>query len=110
MFRAGGRLEDEHVGEVQAAIVAGELELVGAEVVRHFAPPSRSRCGRGRASAADEVEQGGVDLGGMGLNVSHHAALRQLSNRLVGIMPESRTVYDEHTAWRHHVNDQQAAA
>jgi hypothetical protein len=34
----------------------------------------------------DEVEQGGVDLGGMGLNVSHHAALRQLSNRLVGIM------------------------
>ena len=35
MFRAGGRLEDEHVGEVQAAIVAGEFEVVGAEVVRH---------------------------------------------------------------------------
>jgi hypothetical protein len=40
MFRTDGRLEDEHVGEVQAAIVAGELELVGAEVVRHFALPS----------------------------------------------------------------------
>ena len=35
MFRAGGRREDEHVGEVQAAVVAGELEVVGAEVVRH---------------------------------------------------------------------------
>jgi hypothetical protein len=39
MFWAGGRLEDEHVGEVQAAVVAGELEVVGAEVVRHFALP-----------------------------------------------------------------------
>jgi len=35
VFGAGGRLEDEQVGEVQAAVVAGELELVGAEVVRH---------------------------------------------------------------------------
>jgi transposase len=46
-------------------------------------------------------------------NISHHAALRQLSNRLVGILHgclKSRTLYDEHTAWRHHVNDQQAAA
>jgi hypothetical protein len=33
-------LEDEYVGEVKAAVVAGELELVGAEVVRHFALPS----------------------------------------------------------------------
>jgi hypothetical protein len=38
--------------------------------------------------------------------------LRQLSNRLVGILHgslKSRTLYDEHTAWEHHVNDQQAA-
>jgi len=35
MFRIGGRREDEHVGEVQAAVVAGKLEVVGAEVVRH---------------------------------------------------------------------------
>jgi hypothetical protein len=35
VFGAGGRLEDEHVGEVQAAVVAGELEVVRAEVVRH---------------------------------------------------------------------------
>jgi hypothetical protein len=45
-------------------------------------------------------------------NISHHATLRQLSNRLVGILHgslKSRTLYDEHTAWEHHVNDQQAA-
>src|SRR6185437_5972439 len=35
MLRAGGRREAEHVGEVQAAVVAGKLEVVGAEVVRH---------------------------------------------------------------------------
>lgn len=34
--------------------------------------------------------------------VSHHAALRQLANRLVGILHgclKSKTAYDEHTAW-----------
>jgi transposase len=45
--------------------------------------------------------------------MSHHAALRQLSNRLVGILHgclKTGTVYDEHTAWAHHNQDQQAAA
>jgi hypothetical protein len=35
----------------------------------------------------------------------HQAALRQLANRLVGILhgcPKTRTAYDEHTAWSHH--------
>ena len=43
----------------------------------------------------------------------HHAALRQLSNRLVGILHgclKTRTLYDEHTAWAHHNQDQQTAA
>jgi hypothetical protein len=44
----------------------------------------------------------------------HQAALRQLSNRLVGILHgclKTRTPYDEHTAWGHHQKqDQQAAA
>jgi transposase len=43
----------------------------------------------------------------------HHAALRQLSNRLVGILHgclKSGTLYDEHTAWAHHSQDQQTAA
>ncbi len=34
--------------------------------------------------------------------VSHHAALRQLANRLVGILHgclKTRTLYDEATAW-----------
>jgi transposase len=42
----------------------------------------------------------------------HHAALRQLSNRLVGILHgclKTGTLYDEHTAWAHH-QDQQTAA
>ena len=35
----------------------------------------------------------------------HHAALRQLGNRLVGILHgclKTRTRYDESTAWNHH--------
>ena len=38
----------------------------------------------------------------------HHAALRQLANRLVGILHgclKSGTVYDEATAWQHHRGD-----
>ncbi len=38
--------------------------------------------------------------------VSHHAALRQLGNRLVGILHgclKTGTLYDEATAWSHHV-------
>ena len=44
----------------------------------------------------------------------HHAALRQLSNRLVGILHgclKTGRLYDEHIAWAHHNHqDQQAAA
>jgi Transposase/Transposase IS116/IS110/IS902 family len=44
----------------------------------------------------------------------HHAALRQLGNRLVGILHgclKTRTCYDEDTAWgHHHKKDQQQAA
>ena len=37
--------------------------------------------------------------------VSHHPALRQLANRLVGILHgclKTGTLYDETTAWSHH--------
>jgi len=43
----------------------------------------------------------------------HHAALRQLSNRLVGILHgclKTGRLYDETTAWAHHNQDQYAAA
>jgi transposase len=43
----------------------------------------------------------------------HHAALRQLSNRLVSILHgclKTGTSYDEHTAWGHRRQDQQPAA
>jgi len=45
--------------------------------------------------------------------LDHHAALRQLANRLVGILHDclkTRTRYDETTAWSHHNNDRQTAA
>ncbi|MBQ0897969.1 IS110 family transposase [Micromonospora sp. U56] len=46
--------------------------------------------------------------------ISHHAALRQLGNRLVGILHgclKTRTPYDEATAWHHReAHDQTAAA
>ena len=37
-------------------------------------------------------------------NIGHQAALRQLANRLVGILHgclKTHTRYDEHTAWAH---------
>ena len=43
----------------------------------------------------------------------HHQALRALGNRLVGILHgclTHHTRYDEHTAWAHRTQDQQAAA
>jgi transposase len=45
--------------------------------------------------------------------ISHRAALRQLGNRLVGILHgclKTGNPYDEHTAWAHHHKDQQLAA
>lgn len=44
--------------------------------------------------------------------LDHTAALRQLANRLVGILHgclKTRTPYNEHTAWHHHQNQQPAA-
>lgn len=43
----------------------------------------------------------------------HHAALRQLANRLVGILHgclKARTTYDENTAWSHRTQQQPATA
>ena len=40
-------------------------------------------------------------------NIGHHAALRQLANRLVGVLHgclKTRTVYNEDRAWAHHQN------
>jgi transposase len=45
--------------------------------------------------------------------VNHHAALRQLGNRLVGILHgclKTSTAYNEHAAWTHTKQDPQAAA
>ena len=45
--------------------------------------------------------------------LDHNPALRQLANRLVGILHgclKTRTLYNETTAWSHHNQDQQNAA
>jgi Transposase/Transposase IS116/IS110/IS902 family len=45
--------------------------------------------------------------------IGHHAALRQLANRLVGILHgclKTGTPYDEDTAWQHHRAETHAAA
>jgi hypothetical protein len=45
--------------------------------------------------------------------LDHNPALRQLANRLVGILHgclKTRTLYNETTAWSHHNQDQQTAA
>ena len=46
-------------------------------------------------------------------NIGHHAALRQLANRLVGILHgclKTGTFYDENTAWAHRQIDTHTAA
>jgi transposase len=48
-----------------------------------------------------------------GRNIGHHAALRQLANRLVGILHgclKTGTVYNEDTAWQHRRADIQTTA
>ena len=45
--------------------------------------------------------------------ISHHAALRQLANRLVGILHgclKTGSLYDENTAWQHRQTDTHVAA
>jgi transposase len=48
-----------------------------------------------------------------GRNIGHHAALRQLASRLVGILHgclKTGTLYNENVAWQHHRTDTQHAA
>ena len=48
-----------------------------------------------------------------GRGTGHHAALRQLANRLVGILHgclKTGTLYDERTAWQHHQEDKKRRA
>ncbi len=45
--------------------------------------------------------------------IGHHAALRQLANRLVGVLHgclKTGTLYDENTAWQHHHTDTETIA
>jgi hypothetical protein len=66
-------------------------------------------CGALRASPGARAYDDSLRARGAG----HHAALRQLANRLVGIPHgclKTGTLDDEITAWAHHNHDQRAAA
>ena len=63
----------------------------------HRQAQSALRASPGARAFYDELRDRGLD---------HNAALRALSNRLVGILHgclKSRTLYDEATAWSHRV-------
>ncbi|MGH3722118.1 MAG: transposase, partial [Pseudonocardiaceae bacterium] len=68
--------------------------LIDALMTQAFAALNASPGARGYY---DQLKTNGTE---------HHAALRQLANRLVGILHgclKTRTRYDEATAWSHHV-------
>ena len=73
--------------------------LIDALMTQAFSAPNASP---GARAYYDQLKARGT---------GHHAALRQLANRLVGILHgclKTRTCYDERTAWSHRV--EQAAA
>jgi hypothetical protein len=67
----------------------------------------------GRVLARAKLPEGVAGIARFHVGAGHHAALRQLGNRLVGILHGCLTTnssYDEPTAWAHHQQDPQAAA
>ena len=84
---------------------SGKKKIVMARFIRndrladalHQQAQSALRASPGARAYYDEQRDRGLD---------HHAALRALSNRLVGILHgclKTRTLYDEATAWSHRV-------
>jgi transposase len=109
---AGARARKNYAGSSPITRASGKKTVVLARFVRNQrladALHQQAFCSLGASPGArayyDQLRARGT---------GHHAALRQLSNRLVGILHgclKTRTPYDETTAWRHHQQDQQAAA
>jgi hypothetical protein len=109
----GARARKNYAGSSPITRASGKKTVVLARFVRnqrladalHQQAFCALRASPGARAYYDQLRARGV---------GHHAALRQLSNRLVGILHgclRTRTLYDETTAWGHHTNkDQQAAA
>ncbi|MDY7091140.1 MAG: IS110 family transposase [Actinomycetota bacterium] len=109
----GARARKNYAGSSPITRASGKKTVVLARFVRNHrladALHQQAFCAL-RASPGARAYYDQLRARGAG----HHAALRQLSNRLVGILHgclRTRTHYDETTAWAHHNNqDQQAAA
>lgn len=107
----GARARKNYAGNSPITRISGKKRTVIARRVRNnrLADPlhqqafSALTCSAGARAYYDRIRARGT---------SHHAALRQLSNRLVGMMHgclASRTVYDEDKAWPTIQPDTQAA-
>ena len=109
---AGARARKNYAGQAPITRASGKKRIVLARYVRNRrladALPQQAFCAL-RASPGARAYYDSLRARGVG----HHAALRQLANRLVGILHgclKTRTRYDETTAWAHHNQDQRAAA
>ena len=109
---AGARARKNYAGQAPITRASGKKRVVLARYVRNRrladALHQQAFCAL-RASPGARAYYDSLRARGAG----HHAALRQLANRLVGILHgclKTRTLYDETTAWAHHNQDQRAAA
>ncbi|HEX8628260.1 MAG TPA: IS110 family transposase, partial [Catenuloplanes sp.] len=105
---AGARARKNYAGQAPITRASGKKRVVLARYVRNRrladALHQQAFCAL-RASPGARAYYDCLRARGAG----HHAALRQLANRLVGILHgclKTRTRYDETTAWAHHTHDQ----
>jgi hypothetical protein len=108
----GARARKNYAGSSPITRASGKKTVVLARFVRNHrladALHQQAFCAL-RASPGARAYYDQLRARGAG----HHAALRQLSNRLVGILHgclRTRTLYDETTAWAHHHKQDQPAA
>jgi hypothetical protein len=108
----GARARKNYAGNSPITRASGKKTVVLARFVRnhrladalHQQAFSALRASPGARAYYDQLRTRGA---------GHHAALRQLSNRLVGILHgclKTRTLYDETTAWAHHHEQHQQTA
>ena len=108
----GARARKNYAGQAPITRASGKKRVVLARHVRnrrladalHQQAFSALKASPGARAYYDQLRARGT---------GHHAALRQLSNRLVGILHgclKTGRLYDEANAWAHHTQDQQAAA
>jgi hypothetical protein len=109
---AGARARKNYAGSAPVTRASGTKRVVLARSVRNRrladALHQQACCALRAAPGARAYDDSRRARG-----AGHHAALRQLANRLVGILHgclKTGTVYDETTAWAHHNHDQRAAA